>query len=62
MGKKLFLNVLYNIGIFLCIITGYWGFGKGQYAFVAGAVFIGVVFIILKVQLLKDVRNSQKKS
>lgn len=61
MGKKLALNVLYNIGIFVCLALAYYGFKQPRYEFVAGAIFIGAVFVILKIRLIKEVRNTQKK-
>ena len=61
MAKKMFLNVLYNICIFVCLITGYtYGIEKGNYVFLAGAVFIIAIFIVLKVRLLKEVKKAQK--
>lgn len=61
MAKKMFLNVLFNICIFICLITGYtYGIEKGNYVFLAGAVFIIAIFIVLKVRLLKEVKNAQK--
>jgi heme O synthase-like polyprenyltransferase len=61
MGKKLALNVLYNVAIFICLVLIYVGFTDKHYEYVAGAVFIGAVFVILKIRLLKEVRNMQKK-
>ena len=61
MAKKMFLNVLYNICIFICLVTGYtYGVDKGNYVFLLGAVFIIAIFIVLKVKLLKEVKNAQK--
>jgi hypothetical protein len=61
MAKKMFLNVLYNICIFVCIIAGYeYGVALGNYVFIAGAAFIIAIFIVLKVKLLKEVKNAQK--
>jgi hypothetical protein len=60
MGKKLALNVLYTIGIFVCIAIGYWGFQHHRYEYIVAAVFIGILFIVLKVKLLKDLRNTRK--
>jgi hypothetical protein len=61
MAKKMFLNVLYNICIFICLITGYtYGIEKGNYVFLAGAVVIIAIFIVLKVRLLKEVKRAQK--
>lgn len=61
MGKKIFLNVLYNIGIFICLMTAYWGFNNKRYEFIAAAVFIGAVFIVLKVKLIKEIKSTIKK-
>jgi len=60
MGKKLALNVLYTIGIFICMAVGYWGYQQGRFEFIMGAVFIGGLFVILKIKLLKDLRTPQK--
>ncbi|MGZ3874119.1 MAG: DUF6358 family protein [Mucilaginibacter sp.] len=61
MGKKLFLNVLYNIGIFVCLITGYqYGIVQKQYGYLAGAVLIIAIFIVLKIRLLKEIKKAQK--
>ena len=61
MGKKLALNVLYNAAIFVCLALIYYGFENKHYEYIAGAVFIGAVFVILKIRLLKEIRNMQKK-
>ncbi|HTE01829.1 MAG TPA: DUF6358 family protein [Mucilaginibacter sp.] len=62
MGKKLALNVLYNIGIFVCLILAYtFGYEHPRYEYLACAVFIGTILVILKIRLMKDVRNMQKK-
>jgi hypothetical protein len=37
------------------------GIEKGRYEYILGALFIGAVFVILKIRLLKEVRNMQKK-
>jgi Family of unknown function (DUF6358) len=61
MWKKILPNVLYNIGIFVCLITGYqYGIQKGNYVFVAGAAILIAIFVILKIRILKDIRNTQK--
>ena len=61
MGKKVALNVLYNIGIFLCFLTGYSGIEHKRYEFLLGALFIGIMFIVLKIRLIKEIRNMQRK-
>jgi len=57
MALKLFLNVLYTIGIFVCIAVVWWAFPLQKYLFVMGAVFIAGLFVILKIKLLKDIRQ-----
>ena len=61
MGKKIALNVFYNICIFLCLVVAYEGFEYRRYEYTLGTAFIGAIFIILKIRLLKEVRNTQKK-
>jgi hypothetical protein len=60
MRKKIALNVFYNICIFICLALIYSGFVDKHYEYIAGAVFIGAIFIILKIRLLKEVRDIQK--
>ena len=61
MAKKLFLNVFYNLGIFICLIVGYqWGIEKKQYVYLLCAALIIAIFIVLKVRLLKEVKKAQK--
>lgn len=55
----MFLSVLYNIGIFISLYTVYWGFTNKRYEFLAGGVFIAIIFIVLKIRLLKQVRAMQ---
>jgi uncharacterized protein DUF6358 len=61
MGKKLALNVVYNVAIFICLLLAWTGFQNKHYEYIAGAVFIGAVLVILKIRLLKEVRNMQNK-
>ncbi|MBW4888121.1 hypothetical protein KXQ82_00275 [Mucilaginibacter sp. HMF5004] len=61
MGLKVFLNVLYNIGIFLCLLTVYYSVKNHNWAYVAGGIFLAVMVIIFKIRLIKDIRNMQKK-
>ena len=62
MGKKLILNVLYTIGIFFCVVFGYtFGFEHPHYDYLACAVIVGGVLIYLKIRLMKEVRDMQKK-
>jgi phosphotransferase system glucose/maltose/N-acetylglucosamine-specific IIC component len=61
MGKKVILNVLYNLGIFLCVLIGYSAVEHARYEYLLGVVFIGGVLIILKIKLIKEIKNTQKK-
>lgn len=61
MGFKLVLNVLYTVGIALCVFVAYQQFTAKNYPVAIGAVVAGAVVIVLKIRLLKEVRNAQKK-
>jgi len=61
MGKKLALNVIYNLALVFCIIMIWTGIEQRRYEYILGALFIGAVFVILKIRLLKEVRNMQNK-
>lgn len=61
MGAKLFLNILYNLGIILCVILIYWSFNHHRYDWLAAGIFIVIITIILKIKLAKEVRALQKK-
>lgn len=61
MGLKLVLNVLYTIGIVLCLFVAYRAGEAKNFTVVGIAALVAAIVIILKIRLLKDVRNSQKK-
>jgi len=62
MRKSYLLNILYTIGIALAAIVGYqYGVEQKQYGFLAGAIVLVVIFIVLKIKLLKDVNKTLKK-
>jgi hypothetical protein len=61
MGLKLMLNVLYTIGIFVCLAVIYWAWPLKRYEFILGSVFVAGLFIILKIKLLKDLRQPPLK-
>lgn len=61
MGKKIALNVLYNVCIFVALVIGYEGVTRGQYAYLLAAVFIAAVIIALKMKLIKEVKESTRK-
>jgi len=58
MGKKIALNVLYNLGIFVCLIVGYWGFEHQRYEFILGPLFIATILVVLKLKLIKEIRET----
>ena len=62
MRKNFLLNILYTIGIAVAAIVGYqYGVEQKQYVFLAGAIILVVIFIVLKVKLLKEVNKTLKK-
>jgi len=62
MWKKVIPNTLFNLGIFLCLILGYeLGIEKGNYWFLALAVVLLVIFIFLKIKVVKEIRDTLKK-
>lgn len=61
MGFKVFLNVLYNICIFICLLFVISSFKNSNWAYVLGGTFLMVMVIIFKLRLIKDIRNTQKK-
>jgi hypothetical protein len=61
MAGKLFLNTLYNVCIFICLIAGYnYGVNDKHYIYLLPAAAIIAIFIVLKVRLLKEVKKAQK--
>jgi len=62
MWKKAIPNTIYNLGIFLCLILGYqYGVEKGSYMFIAVFAVLLVIFIILKINIYKEIRKTLKK-
>ncbi len=61
MAAKLFLNILYNLGIILCVILIYWSINNHRYDWTAAGAFIIIITIVLKIRLAKEVRALQKK-
>jgi hypothetical protein len=51
MGKKIALNVLYNISIFLCVLGIIKSYSGGQYPYIPVMGFILVIVVVLKVKL-----------
>jgi hypothetical protein len=61
MGKKIFLNVVFNLGIILSIFGIGWSYNNNSPLVVAFFAATLVAFIYVKIQLLKTVRNEVKK-
>jgi hypothetical protein len=62
MWKKIIPNTLYTIGIVICFIIGYQnGIENKQYWYIVGAVILIAIFMVLKVRILKEIKNTQKK-
>lgn len=61
MWWKVLLNVFYNIAILLSFYAIYIGFSTGHYEYVLAGVFGAAIFIILKLKLIKQVKDSTKQ-
>ena len=57
MGKKIALNVLFNLGIILSIFGMGWSFNNNSPLVVAFFAATFVAFIYVKVQLLKTLKQ-----
>ncbi|WP_299359695.1 DUF6358 family protein [Mucilaginibacter sp.] len=60
MGKKIALSSFYTFCIFFCLILGYLGITGKRYDFIMAATFGGTIFVILKIKLMKEIRNTLK--
>jgi hypothetical protein len=60
MGKKIALNVFYNLGIILSIFGAVWGYNNHKYLVIGLFVVTAAFFLYLKLQLVKEMRNSLK--
>jgi uncharacterized membrane protein YjjP (DUF1212 family) len=61
MGKKIFLNVLFNIGIMISIFGAYWAYNNNSPLIVAFFAATAIAFVYVKVQLIKNVKNGGLK-
>ena len=61
MWKKVALNVFYNIVILLSFYAIYTGFSTGHYEYVLAGVFSAAIFIILKLKLIKQIKEVTKQ-
>ncbi|RZK83152.1 MAG: hypothetical protein EOO92_00205 [Pedobacter sp.] len=58
MKKKIALNVFYNLGVIISICGIVWAFKNDSYPVVALFVATAGLFLFLKVQLFKDLKNT----
>jgi hypothetical protein len=61
MGKKIALNVFYNLGVILSFLGIVWGFNNHKYLIIGIFLLTGAFFVYLKIQLIKEMRSSLKK-
>ena len=61
MGKKIALNVLYNVGIVVCLFEGYLFYVNKHYTYVAIAAITAAILIVLKLRLIKQIRGMNRK-
>ncbi|MBB2146373.1 hypothetical protein GM921_12805 [Pedobacter sp. LMG 31464] len=60
MRKKIFLNVLFNLGIILSIFGMGWAFNNNSPLIIAFFAATFVAFIYVKIQLLKSLKDFKK--
>jgi len=62
MWKKALPNTLYTVAIVVCVVYGYqYGIQGGNYIFLAGAIIFIAIFIVLKIKILTEIKNTLKK-
>ncbi|MEJ2883813.1 DUF6358 family protein [Pedobacter sp. GR22-6] len=61
MGKKIALNVFYNLGIIISIFGMVWAYNNAKYPVIAFFLATAGFFVYLKIQLVKEMRSSLKK-
>lgn len=61
MGKKIALNVFYNLGLIVSIFGAVWAFNNTKYLVIVLFVATAVFFLYLKLQLIKEMRSALKK-
>jgi hypothetical protein len=58
MRKNIFLNTLYSVCIFVCLVLAWTGVTDKHYAYTAAGIVGVVIFGVLKARLLKEVRKT----
>jgi len=54
------LNLMYNLGIFGSVVVGYLACERKSFWLIFPAIFALVFFVMQKIKLLKQIKNSQK--
>jgi len=54
------LNLMYNVGIFGCLVVGYLACDKKDFWLIFPAIFALVFFVMQKIKLLKKIKNTEK--
>jgi len=60
MFKTAMLNLMYNLGIFGCLVLGYMAFDKRSFVLIFLAIFALVFFVMQKIKILKKIKKMQK--
>ena len=53
-------NLLFNVGIFACLVVGYIAFDRRSFVLIFLCIFALVFFVMQKIKLLKEIKNTQK--
>lgn len=61
MGKKILVNVLYNVGLILSIFGIGWAYNNNSPLIIFFFVATFATFLYFKIQLVKDFRKDLKK-
>jgi len=61
MVKKLLYSTFLNIGIMVLVYSSFIAYNNNQYGILAGALLAAAALIYLKVKVLKQVREINKK-
>ncbi|MEO8887042.1 MAG: DUF6358 family protein [Mucilaginibacter sp.] len=61
MWKKIALNVLYNIVILISLYAIYIGVDSKRYEFCLAGAFAAAIVVILKLKLIKQIKETTKQ-
>lgn len=61
MGKKIALNVIYNLGIILSIFAAIWGYNNQNQVVILLSVALAALFLYLKIKLIKGLKDTLKR-